>query len=90
MTKKHEVRKSSRYRTNRLMAEVYSAQLQRKVILVHLQQTFQGLLEGFALFKAKEDFYPFVKIAANCLGIHLTFIQVVAGTVSLTHHAHII
>merc|ERR1712192_320537 len=45
MTKKHEVRKSSRSRTNRLMAEVYSAQLQRKVV---------------------------------------------AGTVSLTHHAHII
>merc|ERR1712192_178045 len=45
MTKKHEVRKSSRYKTNRLMAEVYSAQLQRKVV---------------------------------------------AGTVSLTHHAHII
>jgi len=45
VTKKHEVRKSSRYKTNRLMAEVYSAQLQRKVV---------------------------------------------AGTVSLTHHAHII
>jgi len=45
VTKKHEVRKSSRYKTNRLMAEIYSAQLQRKVV---------------------------------------------AGTVSLTHHAHII
>merc|ERR1712071_658728 len=32
VTMKHEVRKSSRYKTNRLMAEVYSAQLQRKVV----------------------------------------------------------
>jgi len=45
VTKKYEVRKSSRYKTNRLMAEIYSGRLQRKVV---------------------------------------------SGTVSLTHHAHII
>ena len=66
------------------MAEVYSAQLQRKVN-PFLTFIFHSCQFGVELIFVNRNFVIVV------LTVVLFYsIQVVAGTVSLTHHAHII